>query len=303
MNSRIALTVAVLGLSLTACSAIGARPSGGSGAPYADPSPSPSATESATTSHTATGTPAASPTSTATAKLDGREFVSVLVTENGKSKQLVSGTKVRLGFSDGSISAYAGCNHLSGDYQIKDGSLVVGSMATTEIGCPDDLGAQDQWLGDLLAKSPDVTLNANDLSLAAGETHIDFQDREVAEPDQPLKMITWGLTSILDGDTASSVPEGVMPTLLFMDDGTVQIAFGCNAGGGQYTVDGEVIHFSQIVTTDMACGGDKDDVESAVAAVIDDGDVTFSIDHTTLTLQSADGHGLQYAAAVDVTDY
>ena len=44
-----------------------------------------------------------------------------------------------------------------------------------------------------------------------------------AEPDQPLTGITWGLTSILDNDTASSVPNGVMATLLFKDDGTVQI--------------------------------------------------------------------------------
>src|SRR6476469_5771426 len=142
------------------------------------------------------------------------------------------------------------------------------------------------------------------MSLANATTRIDFQDREIAEPDQPLTMITWTLSSILDGDTASSVPQGAEATLLFKDDGTVEVAFGCNAGGGQYTVNGDTITFSQIVSTKMACLGAKGEVESAVTAVIHDGDVTFSIDHATLTLQTRDGHGLQYAAAVDNTsDY
>jgi heat shock protein HslJ len=113
-------------------------------------------------------------------------------------------------------------------------------------------------------------------------------------------MITWSLSSIIDGDAASSIPEGATATLLFKDDGQVQIDFGCNSGGGQYTVDGDTIRFSELVTTDMACGGDKGAVEAAVVSVIKNGDVTFSIDHTTLTLQSPNGHGLQYAAAVDV---
>jgi heat shock protein HslJ len=230
--------------------------------------------------------------------------VSVLVTENGKSKQLVSGTKIRLGFSDGRLSASAGCNHMSGDYDISDGALMVGQMATTEMGCPADLSDQDQWLADFLASGPDVTLNGNELSLANATTQIDFLDREVAEPDQPLTMITWGLTTMLDGDTASSVPQGVTATLLFMDDGTVEIGFGCNSGGGQYAVNGDELTFSQIVSTKMACQGDNGAVESAVTSVLNAESITWSIDHSTLTLQTPDGHGLQYAAAVDTsTDY
>jgi heat shock protein HslJ len=303
MNSRLAITIAVLGVSLAACSAIGARPSGSAAPSPADPSPSNSATAPATSTPAPTNT--AQPSSTATAKLDGRQFVSVLVTENGKSKQLVTGTRIRLGFSDGSLSAYAGCNHMSGDYKVVDGRLTIGDLATTEIGCPANLAAQDEWLAQLLGSNPTVTVADNplgELSLENDTTKADFQDREIAEPDQPLTGITWTLTSLLDGEAASSVPEGVVATLLFKANGDLQAAYGCNSGGGKFNVEGDTITFSEMLTTDMACTDDRGAVESAVLEVVRDGATTYEIDHTTLTLTTADGHGLMYAAAVDTTD-
>ncbi len=299
MNYRIVLTIAVLAISLSACSVIGAKPS-----PSADPtssavpSPIPSATAPATTSPAPTNTPDA--TGSPKGGLDGREFVSVLVTENGESKVLVSGTKIRVSFSDGAISATAGCNHLGGKYQYEAGKLVVGEMATTEMGCQSTLMEQDQWLADFLGSKPEVALDGNNLILTSGTTELTLLDREQAEPDQPLSGITWGLNTIIDGDAASSVPVGATATLLFNDDGTVQIEFGCNAGGGNYAVGDGTIHFDQIISTKMACVGAKGDVEAAVVAVLNADNIKFSIDHSTLTLQ-AGPHGLQYDAALDVT--
>jgi heat shock protein HslJ len=227
--------------------------------------------------------------------------VSVLVTEGGAPKPLASGTKIRLGFSDGTISASAGCNTMSGSYTIQNGKLVVGEMAMTEMGCPSDLGDQDQWLADFLGSKPTLALDGNNLMLTSDKTEITFLDREQAEPDQPLAGITWGLTTLLNGDLASSVPHGVSATLLFNSDGTFTFSDGCNAGGGRYAVNGDQLHLSQVVSTMMACTGDKGDVAAAVRAVLDASSVQFALDHTTLTLKAAP-HGLQYDAAVDVTN-
>lgn len=251
------------------------------------PSPVPSATGSAP-SPDASG-------------LGGREFVSVLVTENGKSTVLVPGTKIRLGFHHGTVSASAGCNNMGGEYEIDSGALVVGQMATTDMGCAADLMDQDQWLAHFLSSKPAVSLDGNDLVLTSDTTEITFLDRSVAEPDQPLTGITWGLTTIIDGEMASSVPVTVTPTLLFKDDGTVEIYDGCNSGGGQYTVEGQTLKLSQVVSTQMACGGDKDAVAAAIRQVLGAQEIQFSIDHSTLSLQ-ASGRGLQYDAAVDVTN-
>ena len=213
---------------------------------------------------------------------------------------LVTGTKIRLAFAGGNVTASAGCNTMSGVYQVAGDKLVVGQLATTEIGCPPNLQAQDTWLSDLLTAHPQFAVQGSNLILSSGTTVVTLLDREVAEPDQPLVGITWGLTTIIDGQTASSVPEGVSATILFTADGKVQFDSGCNAGGGQYTVDGDSLHFAQIVSTTMACQDPRGSVESAVRAVLDGDPIKFSIDGATLTLTVGD-KGLQYAAALDVT--
>lgn len=227
--------------------------------------------------------------------------MSVFVTENGKSKVLVPGTKIRLGFSDGRLSASAGCNNLGGDYRVADGRLEVGSMATTEMGCPAKLMDQDQWLATVLGSKPQISLDGNNLVLTSETTEITFLDREQAEPDQPLTGITWGLTTILDADVASSVPAGLTATLLFDDKGGFTFDDGCNTGGGQYETGDGTIRFSQVVTTKKACGVDEAGVEAAVLAVLNADGVSYSIDHSTLSLQAGE-HGLQYDAALDVTN-
>jgi heat shock protein HslJ len=287
VQRRLFVTVAVLGMSLSACSMIGGPKSSPEPDASAGPSPSPSQ---------AAPTPSPAP-----AGLDDREFVAVLVTESGKSKVLVSGSKIRLSFPAGSLSASAGCNNMSGSYEVKDGALVVGQMATTDMGCQADLMNQDQWLANFLSSKPAVSLDGNNLVLTSDSTEITFLDREQAEPDQPLVGITWGLTSILEGETASSVPSGVMATLLFKDDGTVQIYDGCNSGGGNYTADQRSITLSQVVSTQMACGGDKDEIAAAIRQVLGAEEIDYSIDHATLALQAGE-HGLQYDAAVDVSN-
>jgi heat shock protein HslJ len=302
VNTRLALTTAVVGLALTACSAIGARPSASADPSTAATSPTTSATPAPTSPPSAGPLPSKSPATSdePSTGLDGREFVSVLVTVNGESTPLVTGTKIRLSFSNGMIGVSAGCNTMSGPYSLaKSGILAVDQLATTDMGCEQNLMQQDQWLANLVTAKPNLILDGNDLKLTSDKTEIDFLDREQAEPDQSLVGITWGLTTVINGDVASSIPQGVTATLLFDDKGAFTFNDGCNAGGGQYVVDGDVLHLSMVVTTTMACPGDRGSLGASVHDVLNDGDVTFSIDHTTLSLQVAQ-HGLQYDAAVDV---
>jgi heat shock protein HslJ len=120
-------------------------------------------------------------------------------------------------------------------------------------------------------------------------------DREVAEPDQPLVGPTWSLTTIIDGQVASSVPVGISATFTFADDGTFSFNDGCNSGGGKYVVDGDQIAFSAVVQTDMACAGAAGQVEQAVLAVIgSNGPITFAIDAGALTFMAGNA-GLQFS--------
>ena len=236
-----------------------------------------------------------SPTPSAPAGLAGRQFLSLSVALAGANFPLVPNTRIRLTFSDSNgLSANAGCNTIGGTYAIDGDRLVLSGASMTEMGCQPQLMAQDDWLIAILGSSPRFTLVGDALTLFSGDTVIDLLDREVAEPDQPLVGRTWNLVSIISGEVVSSVPIGIGATLEFSDDGSVAIHFGCNSGGGRYTVDGDSITFSEVVTTEIACAGAAGQVEQAVVAVIGAASIAFAIDADSLALSAGDA-GLQYS--------
>jgi len=228
--------------------------------------------------------------------LDGRQFLSVSVKDDGADKPLFADTRISLTFSDGRLGAQAGCNSMSGPYTLDGQVLLVGNMATTEMGCQPDLMTQDQWLAGFLGSGPQLSLDGNDLVLTSGTTVITLLDREVAQPDQPLVGPLWTLDSIITGDAVSSVPVGASGTIQFGADGRVQIFDGCNSGGGSYAVDGDVIQFDQIALSAMACDGTAAELEQAFVQVFDATSMTFVIDADSLTLQ-AGANGLIFRAA------
>lgn len=99
------------------------------------------------------------------ASVDGRTFVSTAAVGH----DLVSGTSVLLTFEDGAIAAEAGCNTMISGYAWSDGVLEVDDLASTRMGCPDDLAAQDAWLTALLTSDPAMVLDGDTLRLGDAE--------------------------------------------------------------------------------------------------------------------------------------
>ncbi|MEA2676531.1 MAG: hypothetical protein QOJ81_672 [Chloroflexota bacterium] len=259
-------------------------------APGASPTPSPHPT----------ATPTADPSinGTVPAGLAGRMFLSTSVTQAGAPFALAPNTRIRLTFDTTSgLSANAGCNIIGGSYTLDGNRIVWTGGGMTEMGCDDPRHAQDDWLAAFLGANPTFVLNGNDLTLTVDDTVITLLDREVAEPDQPLVGPVWVLNSIIvGGDAVSSVPAGVTATMTFNANGTVDINFGCNSGGGQYALDGDSITFSELIQTEMACAGAAGQVESAVISVLTDDALTFTVDAGSLTLTAANSNGLQFIA-------
>jgi heat shock protein HslJ len=228
--------------------------------------------------------------------VDGHDFLSTAVTQGGVARPLVDGTRIRIGFADGRISASAGCNSMGGSYRVDGGLLVLdGGLAMTEMGCDPPRHAQDDWLAAFLASRPALRLSGNELALEGGGTVIRLLDREVADPDLPLVGTLWTVDSIITGDAVSSVPDGVVATLRFTGDGQVAIQTGCNQGGGRAAADATTIRFNEIVVTEMACGGPEGAMEAAVFAVVQTAaPVSYEIEAGRLTLiVGANGLGLQ----------
>jgi heat shock protein HslJ len=231
----------------------------------------------------------------------GRTFLSTSVTEDGQPRPLVAGTRITLNFvEDGHrLGAQAGCNSMGGGASFTGGRLVVGDLATTEMGCDAPRHAQDEWLARFLTGRPEWSRDGATLTLDNGSTRIVLQDREVADPDRPLRGTKWVVDTIVEGQSASSVPPGAEAFVVFADRGDeFQGNTGCNGMGGNSVIheNTSTITFSQVISTKMACSDDRMRLERAVLATLK-GDVRYKVEAAFLTLEAANGHGLRLRAA------
>ena len=202
--------------------------------------------------------------------------------------QLVEGTRISISFTADQIGIRAGCNIMGGSYRLDGDVLVANALFMTEMGCDPPRDAQDAWIATFISGRPTIALDGNDLVLTVGDTSIHLLDREVAIPDLELVGPTWTLSSIITGDVVSSVPTGVVASLVFGDDGSVAIQTGCNSGGGRYIVDAATgtITFSDIVITERACAGGQGQIEAAVLSVLQAAELTYAVDAQTLQLMA-----------------
>jgi len=206
---------------------------------------------------------------------------------------LVPGTHITITFRDGNLSAGGGCNSLGGPYKLDGDHLTTGQMITTEMGCAAPLMAQDQWLAKFLA-DVHLTQDGDTLTMTQGGTVLTLLDKTVATPDKPIEGTRWVLDSIANGGAASSIPQGVVSTLRFVD-GKAEVDTGCNTGGTDVAVTGDSLTFGTLVLTKKACQADAAAVESAVTKVLT-GTVVYEIDADVLVLQPR-ADGLIYRAA------
>jgi heat shock protein HslJ len=236
--------------------------------------------------------PSPSPTPGATAgagAMDGKTYLSTSVT----GATLVPGSRVRIMFENGSLSANAGCNAMGGTYTIAGGRLTTAPMMSTDMGCADPLMEQDRWLAALLGDSA-ITIAGDTMTLDDGTVHATFLDREVADPDRPIEGTHWVLDGIVSGDATSSVPTGVTSTLV-ISGGRAAVDTGCNTGSASVQVAADTLTLGPMALTRKACPEAQSLVESAVVRVLD-GTVQYTIDADALTIDGG-GNGLTYRAA------
>jgi len=220
--------------------------------------------------------------------LNGREFLSTSIAVDGMNRDPVAGTVIRLSFADDHLSANAGCNTFGATYRIEGDVLAVTDASTTEMGCDAALQTQDEWLFALLGAQPGITLEGNELVLSEGTTTVAFLDREEAEPDLPLIGPIWTVNTILTGDAAATVPEGVVATLAFSETGQIFVNTGCNSGSGSVEILDTTLRPGDIALTLVACTGPAAGVERAMIAVLSADVVHYEVDADQLTLSIGD---------------
>jgi len=229
--------------------------------------------------------------STATAEEtspEGRTFVSVTVT----GEQIPGGGPLTLSFSDGQLSAYAGCNRGSGPADLADGHLRT-RLATTMMGCPPPYGDADAWMGRFLEAGPAWSLTGDDLILSTDAGTVTLRDKAVVDPDRPLVGTTWRVDTLVSAQAAmtSVALEQAHPTLTLHPDRSVTGWTGCNTFYGRAEVAGSTVTFAPVNTGGPVCAGELGDIERSIVGVLD-GPVEAIVDADRLTLSGAKGDGL-----------
>ena len=247
------------------------------------------ATSTTSTTSTTAAVNGASADASLSADLAGRTFLSTSVTGH----DLVTDSVIRLTFDGSRLAVSAGCNTMSTGFTVSKGTLAwTAEPPTTMMACEEDLMAQDTWISGLLTKGLPATLQDNTLTLKGADVTIELKE----ETNTKVVGTTWTLETLIQKDTASSLPAGVEPpTLKIADDGTAAVFTGCNTGRTTVEVTDGTLTFSPMGLTKMACGNDAAKVESAVVAVLD-GEVEAEVSGETLTLIKGD-QGLTFRAS------
>lgn len=232
--------------------------------------------------------------SSAGGSLDGRSFLAVSVTEDGKPKQLAPNTRIGLRFADGNVHAETGCNQLGGEVSIDGGKLTVDQLGGTEMGCDPARQAQEDWVGKLLRDRPMWKLQADKLTLTRGGTELVLQDRETAQPDKPLDGTRWSLETVITGQTASH-SVGSEKAHLTISGERFTGSTGCNDFQGLVARTAHTLTFGELSITLVGCPGDAAKLEQSVIRGLH-GELTYSIEANHLQLRAADGNGLDFTA-------
>lgn len=229
----------------------------------------------------------------------GRTWVTSELTVDGVRTATPNGSRIEITLgNDSTLRARAGCNQMSGRYELKGETLSVDELSMTEMGCEAALMALDKTIADLLVATPSVVLDdAGTLTVASSTTTLALVDIETVEPTPPLTGTTWTLDTIITGQTASSLPQGLPKpiTLVFGTDGKYAIVTGCNGAGGTFTRDGTKVKLVPGPTTLIGCPAPLDTLEATIAKVFS-GEVTTTIQRQRLTVMAKNDQGLGFTA-------
>jgi heat shock protein HslJ len=112
-------------------------------------------------------------------------FTSTSVTERGRPRALVEGTKVELRFTeDDRLVANAGCNQMQGPVSLEGGKLTVADLSTTYLAClTPGLHEQDEWLAKLLTAAPLWRMDGENLVITGPDNEIVLVPEPSAMPE------------------------------------------------------------------------------------------------------------------------
>ncbi|WP_228533358.1 META domain-containing protein [Nocardia sp. BSTN01] len=87
---------------------------------------------------------------------------------------------LRLTFTEGRLSATAGCNTLMGSADLTGNALHTGPLAGTRMACVGDRAGADEWATSLLQATPAWSLDGTTLTLKTADRAVTLRESEPA---------------------------------------------------------------------------------------------------------------------------
>lgn len=202
------------------------------------------------------------------------------------------GREVTLVVEDDEVSGTSACNHYFGNVTVDGETVTFSGLGGTEMGCdPPVMDLEQRYLTTLAAVEQGVRTR-DDLTLLGPDVSLDLALDPPVE-DASLTGTVWRLTSLIEGETVSSVlGDG---RLVFGDEGTFEGSSGCRELRGEYTLDGGTVAVGTLDTGAGSCPPDLRRQHRHVVEVLEGG-FTATVDGKRLTLEGKAGQGLDLTA-------
>jgi len=142
-----------------------------------------------------------------------------------------------------------GCNAFSGSYEADGSKLRFGTLAGTNKACSGPAGEVSREVTTALGRVRAYAIRDDTLQMkdAGGEAVLSY----VA--NKPGVEGHWTVVSVLYDDAIRSVVVDTHLTADFSADGTISGNTGCNSFRGDYTLDGDELHFGPLTASKDAC--------------------------------------------------
>ncbi|WP_320774928.1 META domain-containing protein [Streptomyces sp. CRN 30] len=218
------------------------------------------------------------------------------LTVDGNTSTAPAGAYLRIE-GNGEVEGDYGCNSFGATASVRGDRVDIAEAESTNMACADEAPmAFEESFARILADGA-LTAEVNDGGLTLTTDDGDTVRLSEEEP-AGLYGTKWEVTTVRDGDTAQSLPDGSAgKAWLTFDEGagTVDGNLGCNQVSAKATVRDGHITLGTAQTTRRMCDGSLMETEQAVRALFD-GEVTYEIDHRTITLTRENGEGISAVA-------
>lgn len=184
------------------------------------------------------------------ADVEGTEWA--LVSLDGAEP--ISGTRVTLGFTAGTLEGFAGCNRYAASYTLKSGKFNIPEISSTAEGCLTPQGVLDQEAAylNILSGVDQIKLadrNTLEMRNTARDAVLVFRRELQLEIDPAdLEGTSWALRSL-----AGNPPlKGTSPTLQFKN-GTIHGTAGCRTFTASYQAGADHLQLLMLEMNEIGC--------------------------------------------------